>query len=162
MTYFLGFIVLVVWGLIIYRVFDAAGGSGDDPVTPTANPRQKEAYNDYAIPKDTIRLLLNYRDPFGIIKTIDTAEIPIKKLVHRSLVNSPVRPAFNWSFIQYAGYIRNPDSKKLIALVTINGKNEMFSEGEIKDNVKLIRNFRDSIKIRFNGATKFIAIKPAS
>jgi len=161
LTYFLGFVVLVVWGLIIYRIFDASGGPDDDPA-PTANTRQKEAYNDYAIPKDTARLLLNYRDPFGIIKTKDTAEIPLKKLLHKGAINLPVKPAFNWSFIQYSGYIRNPDSKKLIALVTINGKNEMFSEGEIKDNVKLIRNFRDSIKISFNGITKFIAIKPAT
>lgn len=161
MTYFLGFIVLVVWGLIIYRVF-AAGGSDDNQIAPTATLHPKEAYNDYAIPKDTAHLLLNYRDPFGIIKTKDTVEIPLKNLIHKGVMNLPAKPAFNWGFIQYSGYIRNPDSKKMIALVSINGKNEMFSEGEVKDNVKLIKNFRDSIKISFNGTTKFIVIKPAS
>lgn len=161
MTYVLGLVVLIVWGMIIYRIFDAVSSSDDSPMTPTIT-HQKEAYNDYAIPKDTIRLLLNYRDPFGIIKPKDTVEIPIKKLIHKSGINLSAKPVFNWNFIQYAGYIRNADSKKLIALVTINGKNETFSEGEKKDNVKLIKNFRDSIKISFNGVTKFIAIKPAS
>jgi hypothetical protein len=51
-------------------------------------------------------------------------------------------------------------SKKLITLVSINGKDEMFSESETKDHVKLIKNLRDSIRISFNGKTKFITIKP--
>jgi hypothetical protein len=162
LTYFLGFIVLLVWGMIIYRIFDAAGGSDDDNAPVAAAVQQKEAYNDYTIAKDTTRLLLNYRDPFGLIKFKDTtAELPLKKILHKGI--SPIaKPAMNWNFIQYSGYIRNPVSKKLIALVSINGKNEMFSEGENKDQVKLIKNLRDSIKISYNGKIKFITIKTSS
>lgn len=157
LTYFLIFIVLAVWGLIIYRVFDAAGGN-DDPVPVAAIKPAKESYNDFSIPKDTTKLLLNYRDPFGLIKFKDTVAQPV---VHhaKSAIQLPIKPAVNWSFIQYSGYIRNPSSKKLIALVSINGKNEMLLEGDTKSQVKLLRNLRDSIKVSFNGKTKFIAIK---
>ena len=73
-----------------------------------------------------------------------------------------LKPAMNWSFISYSGYIRNPSTKKLIALVSINGQSTTLAEGESKNQVKLIKNLRDSIKISYGGKTKFIAIKSAS
>ncbi|MDB5137823.1 MAG: hypothetical protein JWP37_4426 [Mucilaginibacter sp.] len=160
LTYLLGVIVLAVWGMIIYRIFAAVGGS-DDNIQTTAIKTVKEPYNDFNIPKDTTHLLLNYRDPFGLIKFKDTTETIVGK--HNN-GNIPLmaKPAINWNFIQYSGYIRNPASKKLIALVSINGKNEMLSEGDTRDHVKLIKNLRDSIKVGFGGKTKFIVIKSAS
>ena len=162
MTYFLGFVVIIVWGMVIYRLFDAAGGSDDDAVPAVSSNFKKEPYNDFVIPKDTTRLLLNYRDPFGLVKQKDTAAISVKRSVHTSIIPASVKPAFNWGFIQYSGYVRNPGSKKLVTLVSINGQNEMLTEGEIKNQVKLIKNLGDSIKISFNGKTKFITMKHAA
>ena len=158
LTYFLGLVVLSVWGLIIYRVFYAVSGDDDNSLPPTTKTA-KETYNDYSIPKDTTRLLLNYRDPFGLIAFKDTSIRPVT-VSHRRL--TPAAPAMNWDFIKYSGYIRNPASKKLLAFVHINGKSETLSEGETKDQVKLIKNLRDSIKVSFNGKTKFITIKPSA
>jgi hypothetical protein len=156
LTYVLGLAVLAVWGIIIYRVFNAAG-AGDDESTPTTfKQTPKEPYNDYALPKDTAHLLLNYRDPFGLIKFRDTATIPVKRFSRNSITSAPAKLALNWSFIKYSGYIHNPASKKLIALVSVNGKNVLLSEGQTKEQVRLIKNMGDSIKISFNGQTKFI------
>jgi len=157
-TYVLGAAVIVLWGMILYRVIGWAAG-GDDPVPFAQAPVKNEPYNDYAVPKDTTRLLLNYRDPFREVKEKDTAEIPVKKLVHKNSVLKPVKPATDWGFIKYSGYIHNPGSKKLIALVTVSGKNLLLSEGETKDQVKLIKNMRDSIRVSFNGQIKCISIK---
>jgi hypothetical protein len=162
MTYLLGFVVIIVWGIIIYRLFDAAGGSDDDVVPAVSSNSPKEPYNDFAILKDTTHLLLNYRDPFDLVKQKDTAAISVKRSVHTIIVPVPVKPVFNWGFIQYSGYVRNPGSKKLITLVSINGQNEMLTEGEMKNQVKLIKNLGDSIKISFNGKTKFITMKHAA
>ena len=65
LTYLLGAVVLAIWGLIIYRVYVAVKGNDDDMPTGQVTT-SKEPYNDYTIPRDTTRLLLNYRDPFGI------------------------------------------------------------------------------------------------
>jgi hypothetical protein len=158
LTYVLGLAVLVVWGMIIYRVFNAATDNNDDVTTVSSTPQKKEPYNDETIIKDTTRLLLNYRDPFSLVKLKDTAEIPVKKILSKNNSLLPVKPAFNWSFIRYAGYIRNPATKKLVAMVSINGKNEMFVEGQTKDQVKLLKNLRDSIKISYSGKVKFITM----
>ena len=159
LTYLLGLIVLAVWGLIIYRVFYAVSGDDDDDSPAVLSKAVKEPYNDFNIPKDTTRLLLNYRDPFGLVSFKDTTATTVKISHHKVAVPSPLKPGLDWNFIQYSGYIQNPGSKKLLALVTINGKNEMLSEGEIKDNVKLLKNMRDAIKVSFNGQTKIISIK---
>lgn len=160
LTYFLIAIVLGVWGLILYRIFDAVGDN-DETTIPVAVKQAKEAFNDYSLPKDTAKLLLNYRDPFGITKPKDTA-VRISKATPLKSTVGPAKPAMNWSFISYSGYIRNPASKKLIALVSINGQNLTLAEGETKNQVKLLKNLRDSIKISYEGKTKFITIKASA
>ena len=157
MVYLLGLVVVLLWGSIIYKIFDAAGGGDTDMVVTQVKP-QKEAYNDFAVAQDTTRLLLNYRDPFGIVKQKDTIE-HVKKYPSKIGAFS-VKPTINWSFIKYSGFIRNPGSKKIIALLSINGKNVMMIEGETSSNVKLLKNMRDSVQIMYNGQIKFIPINP--
>ena len=153
LTYFLLLLVAVVWGLIIYRIVAAAGNNDDAPANIAIAPI-KEPYNDYTIPKDTTRLLLNYRDPFGLTAFKDTSKAVLKVNRSRNIAKTMV----NWTFIKYSGYMHNPGSKKLIAILTINGKTINMAEGETVDKVKLIQNKRDSVKVLFNGKTKFIAL----
>ncbi len=153
-TYALIAAVAMIWGTIIYKVVDAYKGDDDSPVLANNTTIKKEPYNDYAIPKDTAHLLLNYKDPFRLKKERDTVPMAIKR-VHNTLA-VVTKPGINWSFIKYSGYMRNPVSKKTIALLTINGRNVTLAEGESVDNVKLLKNMRDSIKISYNGKTKFI------
>jgi len=163
LTYFLIAAVAVLWGLITYRVIGAVTADDDTSPQITAT-RVKEAYNDFSLPKDTAKLLLNYLDPFRSAKAKDTLTNKPKKPVLNKNPTMPamIKPAMNWSFISYSGYIRNPSTKKLIALVSINGQSTTLAEGESKNQVKLIKNLRDSIKISYRGKTKFIAIKSAS
>ncbi|MHB8208032.1 hypothetical protein [Mucilaginibacter sp.] len=156
-TYFLGFAVLIVWGLIIYRIIGTID-TGDDAATIAPVSTKKEPFNDYAVPKDTTRLILNYRDPFGLIPFKDT----VKAVSHERTAHDIIlaaAPAINWGFIKYSGYIRNPGSRQLIALVQINGKSADMREGDVVDKVKLLKNMQDSVKVLFNGKTKFITIQ---
>jgi len=156
LTYVLGLAVLVVWGMIIYRIFNAVSANDDDNTVAVINPI-KEAYNDFSIPKDTTHLLLNYRDPFGLMKQKDTARF-IAKRTNARMVPTGTK-TMDWGFIHYSGYMLNPATRKLIALVTINGQNTTLFEGQTRYEVKLIKNLRDSIKVTFEGKTKFIGIK---
>ena len=158
LTYILTALVIAVWGSILYRVFGAFSGDNND-VAVMQDTKPKEAYNDYDIPKDTSHLQLNYRDPFGIAKP-DTEEIPVGKLVHKqpAIQTAPPIQNTNWSFISYTGYIHNPGNKNLLAIVSINGKENMMKEGETNDQVKLLKNMKDSIKVSYFGKTKVIGI----
>jgi hypothetical protein len=160
LTYFLVVIVLGLWGLILYRVFDAVAAN-DDNQLPVLVHQVKDTYGNFSIPNDTAKLMLNYRDPFGLPEPKDTVT-KRNQLLSSKKITQTVRPAINWSFISYSGYIRNPASKKLIALVSINGQNVTLAEGETKVRVKLVKNMRDSIKVSYAGKTKFILLKTAT
>lgn len=159
LTYVLIVVVLLVWGLIIYRIVIAYSSNHDESYVPP--PAPKEVFNDYAVPKDTARLLLNYRDPFGIAARKDTAK-PLPRIRQNTgIARANVPPPFNWDIIRYSGYIKNPGSKKLIAFMKINGQEAMMSEGETIGQFKLVRNMKDSVLFKSGGKTKYIHIQPA-
>jgi hypothetical protein len=158
MTNILGLLVLLVWGLIIYRVvMSMAGDNGAR--APALQPLVKEAYNDYSATKDTCKLRLNYRDPFSAAPK-DTVVLP--KLRSLGKPAALPQPVINWGAIKYSGFIRNPKSHKLLAIMVVNGKNIMLAEGEIADEVKLLKNLKDSVKISYKNKTRFITMNNAS
>ena len=160
MIFVLGLCVVIIWGMIIYRVVKAVTDNDDD--TGFAAPiAKKQVYDDYAIPKDTAHLQLNYRDPFGIVRPIDTVK---KRSLHVGDLNAAAihKPSINWGFIKYAGYIRSGGVKTLLAIMHVNGKAVMMKEGETVEHVKLLKNLMDSIKIDYQGKTKFIPLTPGS
>jgi hypothetical protein len=162
LTYLLIVLVLGLWGMIVYRIFNAVTANDDDNIAQSVKPL-KEALNDYAMVKDTATLSLHYSDPF---KTAQKTEKDTVTRSHTHVVirpnPRPTPPAINWSVITYSGYIRNPASKKLIALLNINGRSVALAEGETREQVKLLKNLRDSIKVIYQGKTKFITIKSAA
>lgn len=162
-VYILAFMVAAVWGLIIYRVVAATGGDNDDVPPNRKISTPKEPLNDYAYTDDTTSLKLNYPDPFALETKPqpDTNLKLVRQVVHPTIkMTTPmIAPApLNWSFIKYSGYIKNPHTKRLIALMNINGKSLMLSEGESAEQVKLIKNLRDSIKVSYHNKTKFITV----
>ncbi|MCJ8212034.1 hypothetical protein MUY27_20120 [Mucilaginibacter sp. RS28] len=162
LNYLLIAAVAMVWGLIIYRVVDAVSGE-DEPIVLQNKARPKEPLQDYAMHPDTTSLALNYPDPFEHTAPRETKSalavpVEVKPLPVSTAPHLTPPTAVNWSFISYGGYLRNPGSKKTLALVTINGREFMLSEGETAEQVKLLKNMRDSIKIAFAGKTRYIAI----
>jgi hypothetical protein len=160
LTYVMIVVMLLVWGMIIYRIVIAYSSGGDEAyIAPHA---VKEVFNDYAIPRDTSRLLLNYRDPFGLVVKKDTIKPSprVRPMAMNNMMANPVI-SFNWTVIRYSGYIINPGSKKLIAFMHINGRAAEMGEGETVDQIKLLRNLKDSVLVKHEGKTKYIHIQPA-
>jgi hypothetical protein len=161
-NYILGFVVLLVWGMIFYKVINAAWG-GDDtiPALPAAHLKEK-TYDDFAVKKDTTKLNLNYRDPFklSVAHPIDTTKRVA--VVKAKIISTPIPVRIDWNFIKYSGYIANPTTKKIISILVINGKSAMLSEGETAENVKLLKNMRDSVKISFKNKVQYISRNTAT
>lgn len=161
-NYILGFVVLLVWGMIFYKVINAAWGDDDTiPAPPVARHKEK-TYDDFAVKKDSTKLALNYRDPFklSVANVIDTAKrLPVVKT---KTISSPAPARIDWSFIKYSGYIANPTTKKIISILVINGRSAMLSEGETAENVKLLKNMRDSVKISFKNKVQYISRNTAT
>lgn len=159
-TWFLIVAVIAVWGVIIYRLLIAAG-SDEKLFIRTVQPKVAyESLEGYLL-EDTFKLVLNYRDPF-LEKEVAVNEIPADLTIKTApaLQNNTAlnKPASNLD-IKYTGYIKNSSGKRIVAIVTINGKEYMISEGETVAGVKLIKNHRDSVRVSYEGKTKFVKLQ---
>lgn len=163
-TYVLIICVAAVWGLIIYRVY--AGMSEEDDVTPIVSTPKVPFFKMVDHQQDAVELDLNYRDPFLASAGYETVQeqksnlpsalVPQQIQSNRSAMP---KPQVNWSTVQYTGFVNNPDTKSKMALVAINGNSALLREGQSAHGLKLLKNLGDSLKVQFQGETKFIKIK---
>lgn len=160
-TYLLIVCVAGVWGIIFYRIY---AGLGQEDELPLSSMRKGKPEYFKLINHETDRevLNLNYRDPFAVTSAevknnIDLAETPhqIKVLSMPAMA----KPVVNWSAIQYTGYINNPSTKSRIAIIMVNGKEGMLTEGQSLDGLKLIKYAGDSVKVQYQNSTKYISLK---
>lgn len=153
--------VAAVWGGIFYRIYKGMNAEDDLPVA-TVKPVKSEYFNlkDHAM--DTVVLNLNYRDPFSgqpvqeDLKVRDEQFLPAKHLI---TAPKAAMVQVNWASVIYSGYINNPVAKKRIAILKINGKEAMLTEGQSLAGFKLLKNAGDSIKIQFQQVSKYISIQ---
>lgn len=146
--------VLAVWGLICYKIYVAIAVT-DVPKTTISQPKEKY-FKEKDHSQDTVMLDINYSNPFNssIDKVVGLPFVP-KKLAD---MPQPIAPLANWNDIQYIGYISNQKSKSKIALLTIRNMECMLTEGKFMYGVKLLTCLGDSIKVVYQGETRFIKI----
>jgi hypothetical protein len=159
LTYLLGLLAVIVWGMIIDRIFNALTAEKEVGVMVVQNLKRHEDLNDYSVPTDTTHLLLNYKDPFRLTKQPDTTTKVARQTARIREIPSAPKPIFSWNFIKYSGYTRTAGSKKLLAVMTINGQSAIMQEGEMASEVKLIKNYQDSVKVTFKGRTGYIRMQ---
>ncbi|MXV50403.1 hypothetical protein GS399_05410 [Pedobacter sp. HMF7647] len=161
LTYLLLLAVLGIWGIIIYRLIF----SGQDELLPVpgVGPGVQAAFlSDKDFVSDTARLWLNYPDPFtgetGAIadKSVSTV-VPEKQV----MLQAPVvrKPVVSWPMMSYNGFVVRQASHQLIALLTISGQEKLLAEGERFAGVEIVRNFKDSLKVRYAGETKYVKLR---
>lgn len=140
LIYFLAPLVVLIWGLIIYKVI--SGLNDDDSLVPVFKPFVSEGGKEQI---DTFLLDASYRDPFlSTTIKINRSSESIKALSNRrslSQVNNvPAQPD-----AQYFGIISNSKSKYKVGLIKIQGKDCLLKEGDLTANkLKIIKLYKDS------------------
>jgi hypothetical protein len=136
-------LVILLWAFIIYKIISYTRPTSSDSASSITLMK-----NDYAsIKKDTVTLLVNYRDPFvpvsyqrkKLAKITNSQISPIK----RPVVTKP-----NWPPLEYGGLIENPKSDTTFAIIKINNKSELMTYNEEVAGMKILNLYPDSIQIR--------------
>lgn len=142
-TYALLALVLIIWGIIGFKVIGA--------LSPEPQPEivVKQTLKDFKFEKerDTFGLIADYRDPF-----LGTLPPRKKKTTKESVVKKEV-PKKN---IVYSGLVSQTGSGNTLYFVSIDGRQYTVSKNEEVDNVRLLRGNEESIKVRYNGITETI------
>jgi hypothetical protein len=172
LVYLLLPLVLLVWGLIGWRIWAAAS----DPIVvkqlsaPTL--RVKSAKTLYRPV-----LLLTYGDPFkpepsrsappprlGVTLSIPAPTLPAASLnlTIRSLAVHPAVPAValasvTWPQIKYLGVITHAGSNAQVALLTIDSQELVVKTGKSERGVQVLKVFRDSVQLSFSGQRRSFA-----
>jgi len=157
LTYLLICAVAAVWGIIIYKVLFNETEADYEPKFNVVKEAQ-EPYDQYLAKEDTFKLVLNYRDPFlgGVSVVTENKSTGAVASVQANFNPTPPPPPIDWGVIRYSGYIINPTTKKLVAILTVNGRERMISEGQSFEGVKLLQNRKDSVLVSWQGKKKYI------
>lgn len=154
LLYILAPATFLIWGAIVFSILGHFGHSDNFPEKEYLPIR----FQDADTLDDSYTLLVNYRDPFGTgtIKRTATTSNPVKKapvVSRRTSRRSQIRSArIAWPNIEYSGLILNDD--KQVALIRINNSNLLMSEGEEKQNIKLLKMYADSARLLYKNKEK--------
>ena len=144
-TYVLLGLVLLIWGIIGFKVVNGLSASSE-PVVVMEPTRDLPKITKK---KDTFTLIANYRDPF-LGTTPVSKKKPAKKPIQKT--KTPKRN------IIYAGLVSQNGSANALFFVSIDGKQHIMSKNEEIDQVKLLRGNGQQIKVRYNGKVETIAL----
>jgi hypothetical protein len=147
-VYALLILALVVWGIIFYRVGTTL--SKDKPAAVAVNKAPVLAKQDTG-PED-FKIVADYRDPF-----LGTAvrEREKKKVVVKPVQKKAPVSTIQWPQIKLGGIIRT-QSKQPLALVTINGKENIVKEKETILEVTLSKVYHDSAEFIYKNEKRII------
>jgi hypothetical protein len=157
-TYLLGAVVLLIWGLVFYRFFSAAN-EDDLPIPVSAYSTSK--VNKSNTEADSFELISDYRDPFlgqwtgGINADINNAP-KVRKKVAKVVAPIVVAPPIDWSFVTYLGTIHGKQSKKKLAILKLNDREMMVGDNDKVGELTVLKIGKDSVLVSFQGVSKVL------
>ena len=133
--------VVLVWGLIIYRLVDFTSDQG---LEATSLKRLERTGKEIKTAK-LYRPRYNYRDPFLKNLTVAEREIEVEEELIESVIPEKPMPDFD---IQYQGYITPTSKYDRVALLRIEGREVFVRKGETILSFQLLRIFEDSVILK--------------
>lgn len=145
-------IVILVWGFVFYQLY------GYFFSTPSyANTEEKTIINIDEIKKDTFSIVANYRDPFLSQKRAQTVNHRVAVKTNGSKTKKNSTPTvLKWPSIQYKGMIKNNNSERRVAIVTVDGKERIVKEGTTLNELKVVKIEKETITVFFQDEQKTI------
>lgn len=151
-TYLLLASVVIIWGIIIYKMIGAV--SPDSPIAETEivlagfTPKPLQQQEVFSTSE-------HQRDPFlGGFITPKTKKTSAKT---RKSVPKPEKPQIS---IRFSGMISGKTAQDAIFFVSVNDQQHMMKPGDEIQGVKLLKGTAKTIRVRYNGQFKTIPITP--
>lgn len=145
---------VLIWAAIAYNIISGLkqkDNFSDIQYLPDLNAKTDTL-------RETYTLLADYSDPFRVGRRSAPAvqkKIEVKPDRQSNRNQRPDRqnqPRVYWPMVVYNGLIIN--EQKQVALLQIDSKKFLMTEGEERSRVKLLRMFSDSVMLEFGGEKK--------
>ena len=158
-TIFLFVIVLAVWGIIAFKIYDYIKG-GDVAI-------QSAGRKNYTVEKrevllDSFALLPDYRDPFLEDQILVKSKPAVKVISDYKPAKGNMVKMVEWPKINYNGLVFNEDTKTKTGMVKIGGKSKTVIEGDTFKSLSVVSVTRDSIVLKMGKIKKSFLKGPVS
>ena len=151
-------LVIFIWGAIAYKIIRNYLGNNSPEILFNQNENIIQSKNKI----DTFSLLLNYPDPFLKNQVASNYQPsnnnPQKTTTNKTTTannkkeNNPVK----WPTILYCGNIKNKNNNKICSIIKINGTENIMYVGEVCNEVRLVKVFKDSVIVNYKNQNKTI------
>lgn len=140
-------IVIVIYGLLFYRIFD------------TLNPDEIQFSADKAYSYSPAQF--KEREQFDLLPIDNDPFLgtPIKRKRAINTVKRNSEKEVNWPSIEYHGLVSTSDLKQNVFIISINGNQFTVKKGESADGIRVISGNNKSIRLQFDGSNKEFSIK---
>ncbi len=142
--------VILVWGIIGYRIF---AGVGPTKINDKKEERVEKFQAKKIERKEVYALNTDYRDPF-----LGTITNPDHKEKHRSKPKQSKKKVV-FPKIEYTGVFSSSNKNNTVYLITIDAKQEIFKLRETHQGVKLLKGDKEKISLRYQTEKKTFYIK---
>ena len=144
-------LVVVIWGLVLYRILDFQS----DEVA-TLPPPSKAVIDTNTAKNEVFHIVADYRDPFLGRVAKKTKPKPKDAIARKKVIKKPPIPV-KWPPIVFGGVIRNQQSKQEVAILTVNQQEALLAVDDKLQGVTLKKIFNnDSILVAMNQHKKTI------
>lgn len=164
-------LVLLIWGLTIYRYFFDSPDPSGDMIATAPNKQIEFALHSEENKRDTFSLLPGYPDPFlsgasNRAKFDRSSPNRSGKTTPYNRATSPkprkrpskqVRTTVNWAQFQYQGLISQSQGEHQVALLSHNGKLQSVEVGGHYRQIEVLKIGPDSIWLRYQGEENSIS-----
>lgn len=152
LIYFLIPLVLLIWGLIIFRIIKQIHHSQKPAIDNTSYSKNNNPGPD----PDSSALILKYHDPFlhGITFKIYDSGKSDNLFSNNSNLTTVTKAPVNFPNTRYSGFVINSKNKQKLGLLKIDNKDFLVQEGDVVSGEKIIRLHADSVIISFKKAKK--------
>lgn len=141
--------VALIWGIVLYKVIRGLNNE-DSIVRPSKGVNNNVAK---ASAKKSYDLLPHYSDPFGAEEfedmSISNADTLIKISPIPAIAITEKIPE-NISFVKYKGSVMNSTTKKMVGILSINGKDEYVKPKVRLNEITILQIKKDKIFIKYH------------
>ena len=145
--YFLLPAVLIIWGLLGYRIFSTVQPNNTSNNLTTSQVVFKP--NEFKESKPFI-VNLDYRDPF--LGTTTT----VKKTKNKLKIKAKPQPKKPFPQIVYKGVVSGTTNQ--VFIISIDGKQYFFKKNQMHNEIKLISGTSKSVSLKFQGQQQIFQI----
>ena len=149
-TYLLLVVVLIIWGLIAYKIISGLSPENTEDLPVESKTVAFNPTNTHKI--DTFSVVIMKRDPF-----LGTLLIKPKKEIIQS--SKPIPKKIDWPSITYQGLVsKTASQQERVFVLTVNQKQYLARKGQTIEEVTLINGDENKLTLSYKNQTKTIEL----